>query len=103
MHKTSLTIKEPWMSKIKSGEKKEEYREYKTFYHQRFGRFVGTDEKIQVRLINGMKKDSPSIVIICKVRVGYGNTEWGAPDNEMVYILDIIEVLDKFLEEGNIE
>jgi len=93
MHKTSLTIKEPWMSIIKSGTKKEEYREVKKFYHQRFGRFVDTGEVIQVTLINGMRKDSPRITILCTVTIGMGNPDWGSPTDREVYILQIKEVL----------
>lgn len=95
MYHTSLTIKWNWLSFIKNGKKKEEYRAYKKFYHQRFLKFIGTGEEIKVTLINGYKKDSPRITVICTVEYGYGKSVWGAPLDEKVYILKIKGIIEE--------
>ena len=38
-----LPIKKKWFDMIVSGEKKEEYREFKEYYHIRFKRIFGLD------------------------------------------------------------
>lgn len=93
MHKTSLQMKKPWLQQIKCGYKKEEYREYKDFYHSRFKKFVDTEEVIQVTLINGYKKDSPRLTVLCTVTIGMGNPCWGAPTDRPVYILQIRSII----------
>lgn len=88
-HHTSLTIRQPWLDLIISGDKKEEYREIKPFYDSRFKKYIDTKEVIVVTLINGYKKDSKRFDIKCTVTVGRGNPNWGAPTDRDVYILEI--------------
>lgn len=66
-----LTLKKKWFDMIASGEKKEEYRQYKMYWK---GRFVKEgywhsqtckDFDI-VRFKNGYAKDAPTIDIECK-------------------------------------
>lgn len=97
-----LPIKKKWFDMIKSGEKKEEYREIKPYYTARFKNFkprvnnFGMGEWIYSQIIiifrNGYKKDSPTIKCKCRLRIGQGKEEWGAEPNKEYYILDILSV-----------
>ena len=71
-----LPIKRIWFDKIKSGEKKEEYREFKVVFR------------------NGYEHNSPKIKCKCIVDVGEGKQEWGAIPGQTYYILKILEVLE---------
>lgn len=97
-----LPIKKKWFDMIKSGEKKEEYREIKPYWRNRFFKYdlVYKDGILQVGLPeiifkNGYRKDSPTIRCKCKLRRGTGNPEWGAEPNKEYYILDILEIKEK--------
>lgn len=100
-----LLIKKKWFDMIKSGEKKEEYREIKPYYTTRFDNILYQyfkDENgnilcnhvdyFDVIFRNGYRKDSPEIK--CKVHIskGYGNPEWGAEPNKLYYVLEILSV-----------
>ena len=89
-----LPIKKKWFDMIKSGEKKEEYREIKPYYESRFRGYYYPKTGMQPYILfrNGYRKDSPTIK--CKVVItrGQGNQEWGAEPNKEYYILDILEV-----------
>lgn len=96
-----LPIKKKWFDMIKSGEKKEEYREIKPDYTSRFNNMSDPDADMQVTdngvsfLItfkNGYRKDSPTIICRCFLRIGTGKQEWGAEPNKEYYILDILSV-----------
>ena len=106
-----LPIKKKWFDMIRSGEKKEEYREIKPYYDNRlmnaFGfilvggqMFYGelVPEEIQkewpvpVIFRNGYSADSPQLTAYCNLRIGKGKTEWGAVSGETYYILEIVEV-----------
>ena len=114
----TLLIKKKWFDMIRSGEKKEEYREIKPYYITRFLKamrfpksyakdinsiswFIGELEKniplftsnIIVCLKNGYHKDAPTLNCKCRLRVGYGKEEWGAEPEVKYFILDIIEIL----------
>ena len=97
-----LPIKRIWFDKIKSGEKKEEYREFKEYYHSRFKKYmpkrVGPHEDIapmfEVVFRNGYEHNSPKIKCKCIVDVGEGKQEWGAIPGQTYYILKILEVLE---------
>ena len=108
-----LPIKKKWFDMIKSGEKKEEYREIKTYYDKCLGNAIigfpftkviienfesikSYDESqfkiIDIIFRNGYKADSPKIKCKCKLNIGQGKEEWGAEPNKEYYILQIIEV-----------
>ena len=105
-----LPIKKKWFDMIRSGEKKEEYREIKPYYHSRLGNYfichkidtstrkvlkkMTTTEKIVI-LKNGYSHNSSSIKCKCKLRVGQGKEEWGAEPGKEYYILEILEVQDE--------
>jgi len=88
----TLPIKGEWFRMIKSGEKKEEYREIKPFYIYRFEKYMNQD--IDVKFRNGYRKDSP--VLITKVHLckGIGLLKWGAEKDVEYYILKIISILE---------
>lgn len=92
-----LPIKKKWFDMIKSGEKKEEYREIKPYYESRFmnllrirlGEFKDSE---YVLFRNGYKKDSPLIKCLVSIQYGYGKEEWGAEPNKKYYVLKILSV-----------
>lgn len=94
-----LPIKKKWFDMIKSGEKKEEYREIKPYYTSRFNNMRYADFKTingEVTFLivfrNGYSIFSPELKCRCKLRTGFGKSEWGAEPNKEYYILDILEV-----------
>lgn len=91
-----LPIKKKWFDMIKSGEKKEEYREIKPYWSRRFwntGLSIWDPDAIQTVIFrNGYRKDSPKIEAKVWWAKGQGRPEWGAEPNKEYYILDILEV-----------
>lgn len=86
-----LPIKKKWFDMIKSGEKKEEYREIKPYYNTRLGNYFinhklySEQRKVlrhmtttvkEVVFRNGYRKDSPTLKCYCKLRIGEGNPAW---------------------------
>ena len=89
-----LPIKKKWFDMIKSGEKKEEYREIKPYYDSRFkGYYYATTGMLPYILFrNGYAKNSPTIKCQVCIRIGQGKQEWGAEPGKVYYILEILEV-----------
>lgn len=98
----TLPIKKKWFDMIKSGEKKEEYREIKPYYDIRIGKLLAIQNLISrldsadfvanIQLRNGYGKDKPTLLLECKVSKGYGKEEWGAEPNKEYYVLKILNV-----------
>jgi len=97
----TLPIKKKWFDMIKSGEKKEEYREIKPYYTSRFlfdDTFDGTKtgrtlySRMELILRNGYSSNSPKIKCNVKIEKGYGKPEWGAEPNKVYYVLKILSV-----------
>ena len=94
----TLPIKKKWFDMIKSGEKKEEYREIKPYYDSRFFRLIAKDNSIKaetvtkVKFRNGYSKNSPSVVCNVEITTGYGKAEWGAEPGKKYFILKILSV-----------
>ena len=91
----TLPIKKKWFDMIKSGEKKEEYREIKPYYDRRFkinSPFLS--DFMYVIFRNGYRKDSPKIKCHCLIYRGLGNTleDWGAEPDVEYYVLKILSV-----------
>ena len=85
-----LTLKKKWFDMILSGEKKEEYREMKPYWHRRFL----TKDYDAILFRNGYGKDSPRFTIeLHKITSGLGIIEWGAPEKTPVYILNLGEII----------
>ena len=92
-----LPIKKKWFNMIVCGEKKEEYRELKEYYHIRFKRIFGLDYKdksAEIVFRNGYNYNSPAVRCLCTLEVGTGKKEWGANPNEKYYKLIILRVLE---------
>ena len=99
-----LPIKKKWFDMIKSGEKKEEYREIKPYWTSRFlGKELDFQDLpkvclsqcepiVTVILKNGYSINAPAIKCKCRLRIGQGNPEWGAEPNKEYYILEILGV-----------
>ncbi len=94
----TLPIKKQWFDMIKSGEKKEEYRELKPYYDRRFTYYdkdlseVFIKGAMQIIFRNGYRKDSPKIKCLVNIDIGSGNPEWGATPNKEYYVLKILSV-----------
>lgn len=110
----TLPMKKKWFDMVKSGEKKEEYREFKEYYETRFSHVFGLDwtlklneryakatgleyaeqRKGRIRFRNGYGEDKPAFVAECTLRKGTGREEWGAKPGKQYYILDIHGIYD---------
>lgn len=98
----TLPIKKKWFDMIKSGEKKEEYREIKPYWTKRLGFEDEIDEDGEIEhtyqvntyviLRNGYASNSPSIKCYVRIEKGYGKEEWGAELGKMYYVLKILSV-----------
>lgn len=69
----TLRIKRMWFDKIKSGEKKTEYREVKPFYQSR----IEGKDLTHCRLIVGYSKDAPEMTLPIKSIKIKNIKEWG--------------------------
>jgi hypothetical protein len=79
-----LTLKKKWFDMIASGEKREEYREMKPYWHKRL---LG-QKYDAIRFRNGYAPTSPTLTVELKeLYSGFGIIEWGAPEGQEVYIL----------------
>ena len=97
-----LPIKKKWFDMIKSGEKKEEYREIKPYWEIRFKNNLDNPiislegylfhAKGNVIFKNGYSKDSPKIKCNIELHQGFGNIEWGADPHKLYYVLKILSV-----------
>lgn len=97
----TFTIKKKWFDLIKSGEKKEEYRDLKYYYHIRIVSLVGKNnhkkllekgEKVpfkDLKLRNGYGKDSPSIIVSGWISIGKGLPQWGAEHDKEYFRFEI--------------
>lgn len=109
----TLPIKRKWLEMIRSGEKKEEYRDIKSYYTVRFRHLMtyapwkeehtlaairsATDKggiPIKVILRGGYSALSPAIQVSGKLVIGEGKPEWGAEPGKEYYIIRIEEVED---------
>lgn len=75
---------------IASGEKREEYREMKPYWHKRL---MGKQYDA-IRFRNGYSPTSPTVTVELKELLsGLGIIEWGAPYGQAVYILRLGNIL----------
>lgn len=71
MQTVTTTIKREWFREIVSRRKKVEYREDKPYWQRRP---EGIEIPFALRLINGMRPDSPRLIVtVVKVRKRNGN------------------------------
>lgn len=109
-----LNIKRKWFDMIKSGEKKEEYRDIKPFYERKFinikekekrhiwkngfwilqGHMAFRPHDIIICFSNGYAKNRDQIFIECTgLKKGIGKKEWGASLNDQ-FILSLGNILE---------
>jgi hypothetical protein len=86
-------IKKKWFDMIKTGIKKEEYREIKPYYTTRLSKLwcknylcEKYNPKMQELFINWIKEKNE---IEYGLRIGTGRTEWGAMEETEYYIFSI--------------
>jgi hypothetical protein len=73
MQTVTTTIKREWFRQIVSRQKKVEYRDEKPYWSRRF---EGVQIPFRLRLINGMRQDSPRLTVtVVKVKKKNGNYE----------------------------
>ena len=84
---------------IRSGEKKEEYREIKPYYRKRFETIGLLDayglpvvNKTRVIFRNGYSKKSPQIEAEVTLDIKEGRPEWGAEPCTEYYVLQILKM-----------
>lgn len=114
-----LPIKRKWLEMIRSGEKKEEYREIKPYYTSRVRNLITympmKDEFVvevvkaygargvpfeNVVLRGGYDLLSPAIRTSGTITIGEGKPEWGAEPGKTYYIFRIDEVEDLLTVNG---
>lgn len=83
----TLPIKKKWFDMIVSGEKKEEYRSITPYYISRFEKYY--EKRITIRLRNGYRKDSPTVICEVIPCVKTGHPEWGAEPGKKYITLEI--------------
>ncbi len=84
-----LTLKKKWFDMIASGQKREEYREMKPYWHKRLSKQYDV-----IRFRNGYAPTSPTVTVeLREILSGFGIIEWGAPAGQKVYILRLGNVL----------
>jgi len=86
-----LTLKRKWFDMIKSGEKKEEYREIKPFWTKRFNNIRCSSEPTKtVTFSNGYHKDRDQFVIELKaIYIRHGRLDWGAEEDTNYFVLKL--------------
>lgn len=96
-----LSLKSEWYNLIESGVKMEEYREIKQYWCRRLLTpreiLICTHQELKpcgfrhydtVRFSYGYTKRTMEFEVV-GISVGYGNTEWGAPSDKMVFIISL--------------
>lgn len=108
-----LSLKYHWYDEIESGRKKEEYRKIKPFYKKRImDGYLNTHlcnntncfscharkeifppcspiKYNAVRFHRGQGGKTTMLFEIKNIHIGQGRTDWGAPDNEEVFIIKL--------------
>lgn len=99
-----LTLKKKWFDMILSGEKKEEYREIKTYWAKRFLITIRQDGTLPksnyifkydtVTFKNGYASNAPEMVIeINGYKVDEGNVDWGAEPGVKYFVIPLGKIL----------
>lgn len=115
-----LVLKSKWYDMIKSGEKKEEYREIKQFWVNRllnvrrdfaydFDSYsdcvsmLGSETEYAMNAMDAVYRDYDCVCFhkgytsttmtfkINGIGIGYGRSEWGAPKNKKIFIISLGE------------
>lgn len=95
-----MTLSRRWFDMIESGEKKEEYRELKPFWHSRLQSLVWKTPPpgSTVQFFNGpyCGGSLPMIEVeLLGVVIGQGRPRWGAAKDTDYYILQLGNVIER--------
>lgn len=102
-----LTLKKKWFDMIASGEKKEEYREKKTYWCRRLVDGYSESERNGkmyfslpskkfdiIQFKNGYSKDAPVLnVKWLGMQIKEGKPEWGAEPGKKYFVIELGEIL----------
>lgn len=99
-----LTLKKNWFDMILSGEKKEEYREIKSYWMNRLMIFpyvegvINPEQYIRefdtVTFKNGYAANAPEMEIELKrIEIKEGNPDWGAEAGVKYFVMSLGEIL----------
>lgn len=93
-----LNLKKRWFDMIASGEKKEEYRDVKSYWSARLlADILGNYKEFDfIRFKNGYRKDAPTIdVELLGINLANnGKEEWGAEPYQIYYILSLGKIIN---------
>ena len=91
-----LTLKKKWFDMISSGEKKEEYRELKPYWSQRFlSHNTLLNPYFYVLFRNGYAKDAPEIMLEIKsIEIGNAKPEWSDNWHGEVFVIKLGDFID---------
>lgn len=85
-----LVLKGQWYDMIDRGEKKEEYRRINQYW---INRLCTKENAIKhfdfVKFHRGYTNKTTMTFAIENMKVGQGNTDWGAPENEETFIIEL--------------
>lgn len=92
-----LTLKKKWFDMIASGEKKEEYRDFKPYWISRLcSGFPSAFDLKDFDLVifkNGYATDAPTIIVkYISGRIGTGKSEWGAEPGKKYFVIELGEI-----------
>ena len=95
MNILDLPLKDKWYNMIESGIKKEEYREMKPYWYKRLC-IPSPNEKLTFKHIESVRfrygyTKKTMLFKLDNITTGYGNTDWGAPKDEKVFIIKLGE------------
>lgn len=101
-----LILKKKWFDMIKSGEKKEEYRDISKHWTSRlansnFFPMIIYKDFDTVTFTNGYAKDAPRFVIKFKgITQDFGNLNWGADKNKEYFVIKLGEIIQSKDQRG---
>ena len=104
----NLTLKKKWYDMILSGEKKEEYREFKQYWINRLtidksycqmgdsGYVINKKHFDAIKFTNGYAKNAPSFLIECKgIEIGKAKSEWSDNWQGDVFVIKLGNIINK--------
>lgn len=94
-----LAVTYHWYDEIESGRKKEEYRKDTPYYRKRLMYPESCTEVWKkydaIRFRRGRFGKKTMLIKHEGTRLGFGNPEWGAPDDEKLFILMLGDIISK--------
>jgi hypothetical protein len=89
-----LTIKKKWFDMIASGEKKEEYREFKKYWINRLCTDLSFKKYDFIEFKNGYGKNAPTMLVEFNgLRIGEAKPEWSDNWQGDVFIISLGKIV----------